>query len=226
MHLTVRLTRTRVAVATVLVGLVCAGLAYAAIPDGNGVFTACASRANGSVRLIDPSLGDTRLGSCSNAEEQISWNAGGPQGPVGDKGPTGDKGATGDKGLAGDKGPKGDPGDKGLTGDKGQTGDKGPTGDQGPVGGAGGLAGYEVVTMGYSTGCSASHCSYNVEDFCPAGKKVLGGGLQLSGDLTGVRVTENHPRPDGDGWRIVADGPAAGFVPPWSASGWMTCANA
>src|SRR4051794_33168365 len=138
--------RSFLAVAATLA--VAAGVAYAAIPDGAGVITACRHNANGGLRVIDPALG----GHCTPAETSLSWNQGGPtgpKGPTGDKGPVGDKGPAGDKGAVGDKGPVGDKGavgdkggvgdkgavgDKGLTGDKGIVGDKGLTGDKGPVG--------------------------------------------------------------------------------------------
>ena len=38
--------------------LVAAGVAYATIPDANGVYTACRLKATGTIRLIDPSLGN------------------------------------------------------------------------------------------------------------------------------------------------------------------------
>ena len=105
MELRLRLSRRRVALAALLVGLVTAGVAYAAIPDGNGVFTACKLNATGTIRLIDTSLGSTSLlGRCTSLETQLTWNQGGPKGPLGDKGPTGDKGPIGDKGPAGDPG--------------------------------------------------------------------------------------------------------------------------
>src|SRR4051812_35987532 len=97
---------------------VAGGVAYATIPDGAGVYTACKLNGIGTIRLIDPSYVPTTslLQHCNAAlETQISWNQGGqtgPKGPTGDKGPDGEKGQTGDKGLSGDKGL---PGDKGLT---------------------------------------------------------------------------------------------------------------
>jgi Collagen triple helix repeat (20 copies) len=122
-----------------------AGVAYAAIPGSNGVINGCYEKRTGILRVIDTEAGKR----CLSFETAISWNQGGPEGPVGDKGPTGDKGpqgdpgVAGDKGLAGDKGPIGDPGpigdkgpqgDPGVVGDKGPIGDKGPVGDQGPIG--------------------------------------------------------------------------------------------
>src|SRR4051794_9350139 len=86
----------RVGLISAAVFAVAAGIAYAAIPDANGVYTACKLNATGTIRLIDPSVGSTSLlGHCTSLETPISWNQGGPTGP---KGPVGDKGTTGDKG--------------------------------------------------------------------------------------------------------------------------------
>ena len=83
------LRRRAVRLSVLVVGLLAAagGIAYATIPDGSGVFTACKLNATGTIRLIDPSLGSTSLlGHCTSLETQISWNRQGqpePQGPAG-----------------------------------------------------------------------------------------------------------------------------------------------
>jgi hypothetical protein len=87
-------------------GLV-AGIAYSAIPDSAGVYTACVQKSTGAVRLIDPSVTTNR---CTSAESQVSWNQTGQQGA---KGATGDQGKTG---ATGPVGPKGDPGASGTGG--------------------------------------------------------------------------------------------------------------
>jgi hypothetical protein len=114
------------------------GVAYAAIPDAAGVYTACKLNVLGTIRLIDPSGPSASLLShCTVYETQITWNQGGPtglQGPRGDKGAMGDKGPAGDKGEVGSQGPLGE---RGLVGDKGASGDKGPAGDKGDVGSPG-----------------------------------------------------------------------------------------
>ena len=63
-----------------------AGIAYSAIPDSGGVYTACMQKSTGALRLIDPSVSTNR---CTNAETQVTWNQTGQQGA---------KGATGDSG--------------------------------------------------------------------------------------------------------------------------------
>jgi hypothetical protein len=68
-------------VAAALLAAVVAGAAYAAIPDTNGVFTACTNTVNGAVRLIDPSRsGPGPLGSCTQSERQVMWNQTGQPG--------------------------------------------------------------------------------------------------------------------------------------------------
>jgi hypothetical protein len=87
----------------VFAGLVVAGgVAYATIPDGGGVYTACMLKNVGTIRLIDPSLPSTNLMShCTALETQISWNQTGQQGPTGLTGAAGADGAQGPPGPAG-----------------------------------------------------------------------------------------------------------------------------
>jgi type VI secretion system secreted protein Hcp len=84
-------------------GLV-AGIAYSAIPDSGGVYTACVQKSTGAVRLIDPSVSTNR---CTSAESQVSWNQTGQQGLKGATGDQGKTGATGPQGLKGDPGASG-----------------------------------------------------------------------------------------------------------------------
>jgi hypothetical protein len=68
------------------------GVAYAAIPDSAGVYTACKLNGIGTIRLIDPSLPSSALLShCTAIETQISWNQ---------KGQKGDTGAAGKDGVS------------------------------------------------------------------------------------------------------------------------------
>ena len=130
--------------ATALAG----GIAWASIPDANGVIQGCYTKVGGVLRVIDTTKGQK----CTDAEVAISWNQKGPKGdtgpagPAGAAGPKGDTGATGPTGAAG---PKGDPGpagadgaagpkgDTGLAGAAGAAGPKGDTGATGPAGAAG-----------------------------------------------------------------------------------------
>jgi hypothetical protein len=98
-----RVIRKRVVlIGAAAAALAAAGIAYATIPDANGVYTACKLNVTGTIRLIDPSLGNTSLlGHCTSLEAQITWNQKGQQGPAGPQGPTGDTGAQGPAGPAG-----------------------------------------------------------------------------------------------------------------------------
>jgi hypothetical protein len=72
----------RVVLVAAAVGLVAGGVAYATIPDGSGVYTDCMLKPTGTIRLIDPSLGDSSLlGHCTRIETQITWDQ---QGLAGD----------------------------------------------------------------------------------------------------------------------------------------------
>src|SRR5262245_1414850 len=101
--------RSRRAVAVGLVALaVSAGvatLAYASIPDGNGVIHGCYS-VNGqgqvdgsaSLRVIDPASTNPNGQACKNNERALDWSQTGPtgrQGPTGATGPTGPQGPEG-----------------------------------------------------------------------------------------------------------------------------------
>jgi collagen triple helix repeat protein len=109
---------------------VAGGAAYAAIPDGSKVYTACMLKNVGTVRLIDPSLPASNIMSHCNSrlETQVTWNQ---QGQAGPPGPTGPKGATGPAGSDGAKGATGPPGPAGSDGATGPTGPQGPAGSSG-----------------------------------------------------------------------------------------------
>jgi hypothetical protein len=85
----VRLT----ALIAVAVGLAAGGIAYASIPDGNGVIHGCYKTVGGALRVIDTGAG----GVCNASEKPLNWNQNGPKGatgPTGRTGPTGPAGAT------------------------------------------------------------------------------------------------------------------------------------
>jgi hypothetical protein len=171
-----RTHRKVLAAGVAVAALAAAGIAYATIPDANGVYTACKLNATGTIRLIDPSLGDgSLLGHCSSLETQISWNQ---KGQAGAPGPLGPQGAKGDPGP---QGPKGDQGDPGVQGPKGDQGDPGPQGQPG------GISGYQIVTDSGLSGGGYVGTSMT----CPAGKKVVGGGVR-----GGIDVAESFPADD------------------------------
>ena len=80
--------RRRSAVVTGVAGaaalLAMTSVAFAAIPE-SGVFTACSSVKDGSLRLIDPAAG----GECRRGEQQVAWNAQGLPGAPGGPGKDG-----------------------------------------------------------------------------------------------------------------------------------------
>ncbi|MGZ4258755.1 MAG: hypothetical protein ACXVR0_00365 [Solirubrobacteraceae bacterium] len=87
-----------------------AGIAYAAIPDSNGVYTACMLDKVGTVRLIDPSLPASNLMShCTNVETRFTFNQQGQQGPPGLPGAPCKDGAPGANGKDGADGKDGQP---------------------------------------------------------------------------------------------------------------------
>lgn len=74
-----------------------AGIAYASIPDSNGLIHGCyntGSNPSGQLRVVDTGKGAT----CSKNEQALTWNQTGPQGP---QGPQGAKGEKGDPGAPG-----------------------------------------------------------------------------------------------------------------------------
>jgi hypothetical protein len=139
----------------VLVVLAVSAVAYAAIPDENGVFTACINGTDGSIRIIDPSAG----AECRGGENRVTWNKKGIEGP---KGPTGATGLQGPRGAQGPTGPAGGP--SGPQGEPGQPGPKGDTGAQGPAGpGALWIAYSDVFAYG-SPGVTATKLRTGVYD--------------------------------------------------------------
>jgi hypothetical protein len=131
-------TKIKVAAGVVISGLASGGLAFAAIPGGDGTITACYTKQaalfgppQGSLRVIDAAS------QCRSNETALSWNQKGqpgPAGPAGQAGPQGPLGPKGDPGSAGPQGPVGPPGPQGAIGPLGPAGPAGPQGPQGPRG--------------------------------------------------------------------------------------------
>ena len=112
---------TRVRVRTVIgigVGAAIIGgsVAYASIPDPDGVVHGCYGKLLGSLRVIDTDANQQ----CLSLENAVTWHQTGPQGIPGEQG------VKGDTGPAGEIGDKGDSGPAGVQGDKGDTGPAGP----------------------------------------------------------------------------------------------------
>ena len=88
------------ALGAVLAGLMAGGIAYASIPDSNGVVHACYQKNSGSVHVIgtNPTVGG---GACGSNELALDWNQTGPSGPSGPEGGSGQSGPSGPSGVLG-----------------------------------------------------------------------------------------------------------------------------
>ena len=132
----------RIVVASIIVLGAAAGIAYASIPDSNGIIHLCV-KDDGNVRAVDPSSTKKDQQACKKDERAVDIHQNGatgppgPQGAVGPQGPPGPQGAKGDPGSQGPPGAMGPVGPKGDTGDAGPQGPKGDTGDPGAPGAAG-----------------------------------------------------------------------------------------
>jgi hypothetical protein len=90
--------------------LLTAGIAYATIPDSNGVIHGCFGKSGGDVRVIDNTVTN-----CSKTESALTWNIQGAQGPQGVQGPAGPAGPQGVPGPTGPQGPAGPQGPSGTS---------------------------------------------------------------------------------------------------------------
>jgi len=134
--------------------------------------------------------------------------------------PRGPAGFTGATGLSG---PKGDKGDQGLRGPSGATGLTGAAGPAGPAGAAG-VSGWQFVTVGQNIPGSPNHTPNEFEADCPAGKKVLGGGVTAGngGDETRLHVYFSGPAGQATGWATGIQNDGTNSV---TAFVWAICAS-
>jgi hypothetical protein len=95
----------------VLAMLAVTGIAYATIPDDNGVIHGCYAKSGGALRVIDAGVTN-----CTKSETSLNWNVKGATGPVGPQGPQGAQGLQGPQGPAGPQGPQGPQGAQGPSG--------------------------------------------------------------------------------------------------------------
>jgi hypothetical protein len=202
----------RVVGATALI-FAAAGVAYAAIPGGNGVINGCYAKQSGDLRVIDAEAAKT----CLSSELPISWSQKGPAGPQGLKGDRGDPGAQGADGPPGARGEKGDPGQQGPQGVPGQKGDvgaqgergerglqgergeRGPQGAEGPQGPAGVTNTHTVVSEIQEAPADPPSGVYYAIAACPPGERVISGGFSSYFDAWGDgRLGMSIPVGDGD----------------------------
>ena len=162
---------------------------------------------NGSLRAVDFAPG------------QIPAGARGPQGAAGTPGATGPAGADGQDGAPGATGATGPAGAQGIQGQPGATGPEGPRGFQG-VQGVPGVSGIQRVAAYVDYVNSEYH---SVTATCPAGKKVIGGGVWTSTYLneSDLEVNNSYPTDDLSGWSVKVrfEGDR-----PWSAGAIAICA--
>ena len=170
--------------ATALAAAVVAGsgLAFALEGDAN-VITGCHRAKDGTLRVV------TGADQCDPKQETaIQWNKQGPAGPAG---------PAGAQGSAGPSGPAGPPGPAGAQGPVGPAGPAGPEGPDGPAGaqGAPGISGHAVVQVNDTV-----YLDRTTVVHCPAGKKVLGGGI--SSPTRQTNIWNSAPIVGGDGWVV------------------------
>jgi len=162
------------------------GLAYAAIPDPQGVINACYKKGGllqepGALRVSDTG--------CRSTELALAWSQRGPAGAQGGPGP---QGAQGETGPAGQTGPQGAAGPAGVAG---------PAGPAGPAGQAG-ISGHQVVIA--SIVMESDYENGQATANCPAGKKAIQGGITHR-SYAGAGADERFnltsvPAFDGSGW--------------------------
>ena len=124
--------------------------------------------------------------------------------------------------LAGPQGPEGPEGLRGPVGPRGPTGApgaEGPQGPQGPQGPAGGLNGLQYVVIGEDVPQTSS-AAWSAP--CPAGTKVLGGGVSSSSPSV-ISIQESAPLNEGAGWAVQVRNGGASTL---GIFAWAVCANA
>jgi hypothetical protein len=102
------------ALVVLALGLAAGGIAYASIPDSNGVIHGCYQRNSGAFHVIgtNPTVGG---GACASNETAVDWGQGGSPGASGPSGPSGPAGTAGSGGASGPSGPSGPTGTAGPT---------------------------------------------------------------------------------------------------------------
>ena len=99
-----RTGRARLGAAVGIAALVAGAVAYGAIPNSEGTISGCFVTKDGTLRVIDPTAGET----CDpKRETPLSWNRTGLQGVPGTIGAAGPPGPAGTQGAPGPEGPVG-----------------------------------------------------------------------------------------------------------------------
>jgi hypothetical protein len=192
-------------------GMLAGGVAWATIPDSAGVIHTCYSQSTGTWRPVD-----YPTARCKSGETLLDLNQKGVKGDTGPQGPKGDKG---DAGPQGAQGIQGLPGKDGAAGQPGEPGPAGPLGPAGPEGPAG-ISDYQVVTASIDVGGFGTTAT---EAACPAGKRVLGGGVWTHHSL----VSRSAPDIDLSGnWRFWQGAVSNPFIDGETITVYAICASA
>ena len=86
--MSIKIRRTHAVLAAIALAITLAGVSYAAVPDGDGMISACRDQ-KGGLLVIDTEAGDT----CQRGQQLLNWNERGPVGPKGPAGPEGPPGS-------------------------------------------------------------------------------------------------------------------------------------
>jgi len=211
-----------ISVITLIITLSFTPKIFAAISENiPRVSTACESKAG---LLMAAGDGYSIFKSCPAGSRRVVIV--GEKGDKGDKGDRGIQGLTGLKGEQGIQGLIGPKGDTGLQGGKGEQGIQGLTGSKGDTGAAGtngkdGVNGYEIVT-GASSDSNPSMWKGSTA-VCPTGKKVVGGGYNVSGQIIEIFVFDNKPLSDTT-WKVAGYNKFDQSLG-WSLQAYAICVN-
>lgn len=186
------------AVATVWIAAA-AGIAFADIPQG-GVVTACYSKSNGSIRVIDAATT-----TCKPNETTLSWGTVGQQGPTGPTGPAGPAGAPGAPGAPGVAGPAGPAGPTGLTGPAGPAGPAGADGLPGEPGPAVDLV-VGTVRLSQACGTFCTGFRFRFEGYTSPADSIDGDSSDLpmgpNATMSELTFTLSAPVPSGQTFQV------------------------
>ena len=189
------------AVALVALSISLGGTSYAAMKIGSRQIT------DNSVRSTDLRDNDVRSRDVRNGSLLAKDFRAGQL-------PQGKPGTAGTPGTAGPAGVKGTPGLQGTTGVSGATGPTGPAS----------ITGYRVVLLGGLV--QPTDTSGNFVAVCPAGQRVLGGGVATFS--ANIRVTASTPMDDGIHWYVAVvplAGTTFGGTGPSAVNIRITCAT-
>ncbi len=122
-----------------------------------------------------------------------------------------------------------------CTGDAGPTGPGGSQGSDGPQGSAGvpGISGYEIVSQAVTVprATPSGFGTLNATADCPAGKMVIGGGVDIGAGtepvaptdiVRDVHVQDSYPNSSGTGWTVLI---TSGNDVTWAVTIYAICVN-